>query len=1026
MLVTDYLHILSDKVWVGQNRIDIRAVWFDIKALTKEDVFQLPNGTTVRGDWVTEGGDQSIPAERREPRILCKKGKLSLQFHGTNISIRLGLNPGWGVGDVYIDGVRPPTIQGVFGAVDTVSCDSDAYGSPGAEYRDILIADNLSDGLHTLEVYCNNLTPGAGGFFVVTGCKVYSPANLTRTRPVWIANRLELPQPEVLTIKNFTADRVHEVTATFSAGLLDENGQPVGQHFWESLDAGGEVSVTVVPALTGGEATGEQVETCQLTALHPDPNGTEIRSTNVNVTPDTPGLEKTGAWWPDSGFGELRDVTNVGWVSVKLTVNADRFVLRVQRDYGWGTFRILKDTDTITGCSWTNGSNVITVPLGSEGPLQVGRYVTGPGIPPGATIIGVSGNTCTISATATQTVSDQLLDVDTNVTTVTCHDDNGGGFFVDVEVTGLTFSTGNKVKLVNDIADQFVVWSRITWATEARFTRRNETVQLKLQRKHVPPFPLTNTRIENGRVEWDPGASGQFDLSKPYDNRGVVEERAEMRFPTFIVIYQPGYLERIKEYDIAIVDPFAVTRKEVEQLQALGIKVINYVSFGEEDGTIADPWDTSSAQVPWTGDGQGPGGYASYYCKGGYHFGEMSECSHDRQRYEGVQACAMNNPNYNPHWSGRCSAACANDWREGYKTWEKGGACSAGHTSATFWQRSASKACTNASCPDYNPPHNKCTQYQQASAWGQDFSLITDFPDENGIWTSYYVNPVPTGPGSWYERIRDYYLPLVFGLPTPRDETLSVQSKLLTSGGVVLGIQLTHPPVDQGEPITITDVVTGYVYQKNLDWDIDDKLGIIKLHPTTGAPTVSAGQQIRVQYSTKGLNSDGVFMDTVDTVDIYPAEEYQAAAAKLINDMKALYPDRIFCSNRGFSILDRIIHSCEYVMFETFLSEHDWVNKTYYKIEDPAAVAWNNQITAQLMELRKRHVFDVLGLNYASNGPEGDELRAYIREETHKRGWLSWCSEILLNDPLPNAGFSSGRGPIRTNMWKVYRVKRKQ
>ena len=189
---------------------------------------------------------------------------------------------------------------------------------------------------------------------------------------------------------------------------------------------------------------------------------------------------------------------------------------------------------------------------------------------------------------------------------------------------------------------------------------------------------------------------------------------------------------------------------------------------------------------------------------------------------------------------------------------------------------------------------------------------------------------------------------------------------------------------------------------------------------------MSAGQQIRVQYSTKGLNSDVVFMDTVDTVDIYPAEEYQAAAAKLINDMKALYPDRIFCSNRGFSILGRIIHSCEYVMFETFLSEYDWINKVYRKLEDPGVIAFNDQITEQLMKLRKRHVFDVLGLNYASNGPEGDDLRAYIREETHKRGWLSWCSEILLNDPLPNTEFSLTRGPIRTNLWKVYRVKRKQ
>ncbi len=1021
-MLTDYLHIVSDQCHAGANRIDMRATWFGLDSLVRTDLFTLPSGTQVRGEWVAEGGDQTLAAEIREPRILCKKGKLSLTFTGTNISIRLGLNPGWGTGAVHLDGVAPSSM-GLPVASDSINCDADAHGSWGNEYRDFVLADGLAEGEHTLEIYCNNTAAGAGGFVVVTGCKVYSQANTIRTRDVWVVPHAELAQAETLSITNLASATVNEVSATFSAGLVDGDGLPLGTKSWTQLGANESGDVVVVPLLSGAETSGEQIETCTLTSLYPDTNGSIVRSALTNVLPTSVDIVTVGAWTQDSDFGELRSYASALGANVAMTINAPSFTLRVQKEYGWGTFNIFKDTDNVTGCAWTSGSNVVTFPAASAEKFVVGRYVYGTGLNTATITAVTSGTTCTVSKNATSTKTNQTLAVDTLLTTVSCHDAEGGGFFAEVVINGLTNATGNKVKIANGTSGKFVTWSKISWSVDTLFSQRSEVLQLKFNRRHIPPFPLTNTQLQSGRPVWDAAPVNQVDLVSPYDNRGLVEERAEARFPTFVVIYKPGFIETIKEYDIAIVDPFGITRKEVAELQALGIKVITYVSFGEEDSTLADIWDETSAQVPWIGDGLGPGGYASYYCKGGYSFGEMSECVHDRQRLEGMVACAQGNANYNTSL-GRCTAACQRDWREGYASWQDGGACGGGYTSSSFWQRDATKACTNTGCPKYLPPNNKCAQYEQADVWGQDFSLATpDFPDENGIWASYYVDPVPTGAGSWYARIRDYYLPLIFNLPTPRDETLPVENRTI-AGNTILGIVVNHAPLDTDEPLVVSDVATGYVYTKGLDWDVDDKLGIFKFHPTETAPAIVAGQQIRTQYSSKGLGSDGVFMDTVDTVDIYPAEVYQAAAAKLINDMKALYPDRLFCSNRGFSILDRIIQSCGYVMFETFLSEYDWDAKTYYKITNPDTVAWNDTITDQLVALRRKHVFDVLGLNYCSNGPEGDELRAYIREETLKRGWLSWSSEILLDQPLSNTGYMLGKGPIRTNLWRVMRVKR--
>lgn len=1021
----DYLHVISDRAWAGENFIDWRAVWFPASQIDQIGVFTMPGGGTVRGEWVTEGGDQSIEPQKREPRILAKKGKLELHFTGTNITIRIGVNPGWGSGQVYIDGQKPSTIAGLSIAQDSFTCDSDAHGSWGNEYLDITLADGLAPGAHFLEVYCNNAAAGAGGFVVVTGCKVFSQENVTRDVSAWIAARAELAQGEALKLVNLSAKTIHDVHLRFPAGLVSPAGGSLGDVALGDIAPGASAAVTAVPDLTGLEAAGLQDAAIEMEATYEQ----DSEAGSGSFVPRQDGLTYTGTWFSDSDFGELREISGSKGASFSLTVNAPDFTLRVQRDYGWGNFLVLVSPIVAAGCGISSGSPTVSVPAPVLGQLAVGMYVTGTGIPQLATItaINTGAGTITISANATATNANRQLTFERLLTTVTCHDANGGGFFVDVPVAGLPQALGNKVRLAAD-STKPAVWTRLWWQGDDVFDTVTEVLHYRMRLAHVPPFPIRDARMEQGRVVWSPGVDGGVDLSFPYDNRHVSREEVGVRFPTFIVIYQPGWQETIKEYDIAVIDPFGTTRKQVRELQDLGIKVIVYVSFGEEDGTLLDKWDPNSPQVPWVGDGQGPGGYASYYMKGGYGYGEMSECQHDCQRVDGTRRCALSNPKYNPDWSGRCTAACSKDWREGYLTWVEGGKCGGGYSSADFWQRDASKACTNSGCPKYTPANTRCTQYERADVWGQDFSIAADFPDENGIWSSYYVDAVGRGPNSWYARIRDYYLPLIFDEPTPRNEVLAVVKKVLDPAdpetGTVFGIELTHAPVDEDEPLSMVHLETGYVYQQGLEWDADFKLGIIKFHPNEGSPPTPEGTQIRAVYSTKGLGADGVFMDTVDTVDIYPDEPYQQAAADLINDMKLLYPGKAFCSNRGFSILDRIIHSCSYVMFESFLTDYDWETGEYGKIDEDAA-AWNDEITKQLFELRRKHVFDVLALNYCDNGPKGDELRQYIRDESLKRGWLSWSSEILLNKPLPNAPFTGAAGPVRTNAWRIYRVKRR-
>ncbi|WP_051711272.1 AAA family ATPase [Andreprevotia chitinilytica] len=222
----------------------------------------------------------------------------------------------------------------------------------------------------------------------------------------------------------------------------------------------------------------------------------------------------------------------------------------------------------------------------------------------------------------------------------------------------------------------------------------------------------------------------------------------------------------------------------------------------------------------------------------------------------------------------------------------------------------------------------------------------------------------------------------------------------------------------------LIEALRGISDKRNVDYSYDKDVGTFTIDPNAGVddgqPAPAVGTQLVIRYSRKGLQCDGVFMDTVDTVDVYPSNQFQTAFASMINALKAERPTKLFCSNRGFTILDRIIGSCAFVMFESFLVDYNWATGTYSKISDPASVAFNDGIKKQLRQLRRGHKFDVLALNYCDNGPAGDTLRQYIADECAKEGYMSWSTTILLNDPLPNNPMQMNpNGMIRGNTWRL-------
>lgn len=1025
----NYVHVVTDVPIEGQNSEEVHSVFHSAFEFSRLDVF-TSGGSTYRGSWVADGGDLAAPANTRERRLLCILGRASFTFTGTSISLRTSLNPGWGLAHILIDGVKPSTIPGLTTALDVVSCESEALGSWGNEYIDQVVADNLAPGTHTIELSC--IDNSATQFFVFSGAKVYDYTKKIVQANKWSIAMADREQPIGLKFKVTGPARVINATATFNSLAVDPvTKAPLGTVNIGSLIINQPSSIAALPQFTGSENSDIVHMPVTLAYQIEDPAGTIPVTGQVPYDQADPSFTYVGPWWVDppteGGYPETARAcaSRAAWFT--FLGHGDSFTIRVYTDFGMSPGVLLKDVVNRTA---TITSGLKTVTLSDVTGISVGMRICHQRFASGVTVASIAGNVVTMSAKATGTTTNANMAFGTYVQDIVTHEVNESlqRTFQNKTVSGLGANYSGRLLIQCNSTAGFA-WNTITMQTTIMYSAVTDNISLDFTMKQVPPAAIDTIRLQDGRVEYDVPDHQAHDLlsAVPFDNRHVTEQTVEYRFPTFICCYTSGYLDLFKQYDIVITDPGAYTYNEIQELRDLGIRVYLYVSFGEEDGRLLNKWDVTSPQGPHTGDGTGPGGTAGYYMKGGYNYGEFSECSLDRQRLEGVKACAVNNPKYYVG-TGRCTMACGHDWRTGYTAWQEGGQCGAGFTSANNWIRNASTACSNNACPSFAPLHQKCPQYIQAeNVWGQDFSMLeVNTPDENGIWSSYYIDAVKRGPGSWHERLQQYYLPLVFGQPTAQEDVVLVTSNALTDARLVLGFQVLNAPIDEGFPFSVKDTATGFVYEPNRMYSFDKMQGTFVFAAAPGDAPVGyvvpyVGQSITVNYTKRALDADGVFMDTVDTVDVYPRADYQQGFADLINDLKLEWPEKGFCSNRGFSIYDKMIHSCDLIMTESVFSHYNFNDGTYSEVSE-AAAAWNAEVTRMIQELRKQHVFDVVCLNYAPNGPEGDAIRASVQEKTLALGWMPWLSTILLNDPLPANRFQFTKGYIRANEWRRIRA----
>ena len=155
------------------------------------------------------------------------------------------------------------------------------------------------------------------------------------------------------------------------------------------------------------------------------------------------------------------------------------------------------------------------------------------------------------------------------------------------------------------------------------------------------------------------------------------------------------------------------------------------------------------------------------------------------------------------------------------------------------------------------------------------------------------------------------------------------------------------------------------------------------------------------EYLAKGY--DGVFLDTVDTVSVYP--ETNPGMITLIHGLRVAYPEALLIQNRGMDVVDEVAADLDGIMFEDVSTTYDFETQEY-------SLRTNNNSEIDLMkEFQQKYKMPVLGLDYAPADNPGMAWRAV--KTARENGFIPCVSTINLDD-IPDYGLDqSGPADVR-------------
>jgi len=128
------------------------------------------------------------------------------------------------------------------------------------------------------------------------------------------------------------------------------------------------------------------------------------------------------------------------------------------------------------------------------------------------------------------------------------------------------------------------------------------------------------------------------------------------------------------------------------------------------------------------------------------------------------------------------------------------------------------------------------------------------------------------------------------------------------------------------------------------------------------------------------MGFQGLFLDTIDTVDLYP--DSRDGMIELIRALRREFPHAVIVLNNGFTILPQVAAVADGLMIESFTCSYDRERQSYFERSVQATQWLDRTVAEKVQPMVARYGFPVLALDYSR--PDQTELiekgRARARE----------------------------------------------
>ena len=140
---------------------------------------------------------------------------------------------------------------------------------------------------------------------------------------------------------------------------------------------------------------------------------------------------------------------------------------------------------------------------------------------------------------------------------------------------------------------------------------------------------------------------------------------------------------------------------------------------------------------------------------------------------------------------------------------------------------------------------------------------------------------------------------------------------------------------------------------------------------------------------------DGLFMDTLDTVDIDIS--LLSGMVDLVKNLKTTYPEAKLVANRGLTALPYISAYIDGLMFESFNTTYDFENNRVADLTEESN-AWNEDMACNTINAVRRYdYFPVFALDYV-NQEEYHFMTQFYYDRSWQYDFIPYCTyDIHLN-----------------------------